>query len=130
MSTKKSMLVLVFKLNTDGDMAKHLRNTFTKIASDYARIDDIFYLYINSKIKETERFSRNSAGEISANIFGSEQQLPINTKKLWAVSKNKMKLEISSLTGLLKIILKLFLSVLVDHIMDRLPAILSFQMES
>ena len=89
MSTKKSRLVLVFKLNTYGDMAKHLRNTFTKITSDYARIDDIFDLYINNKI---ESFSKNSAGGISANIFGSEQQFPINTKKLWAVSKNKMKL--------------------------------------
>lgn len=86
MSTKKSRLVLVFKLHTYGDMAKHLRNIFTKIISDYARIDD---LYINNKI---ERVSRNSAGEISANIFGSEQQFPINTKKLWAVSKKKMKL--------------------------------------
>ena len=86
MSTKKSRLVLVFKSNTYGDMAKHLRNTFTKITSDYARIDDIFDLYINNKI---ERFSKNSAGGISANIFGSEQQFPINTKNFGQLVKIK-----------------------------------------
>ena len=30
---------------------------------------------------------------ISANIFGSEQQLPIDSKKIWLVSENKMKFQ-------------------------------------
>ena len=74
-------------------MAKHLWNTFTKLASDYARIDIIFDLYITDSIKETERNRRNAVEGISTNIFGSEQQFPIDTKNFWAVSEIKMKLQ-------------------------------------
>ena len=73
------------KLKTYGDMAKHLWNTSTKLASYSARIDIIFDLYITYIIKETERNRRNAVEGISANIFGSEQQKTV-TKKCWVVS--------------------------------------------
>ena len=78
------------KLKTYRYMTKHMWNAFTKLANDYARIDIIFHLYITYSIKETERTRRNAVKGISTNIFGSEQQLPINTKK-WTVTENKMK---------------------------------------
>ena len=65
MCKKKAILVLHFmayarkvpvkkaKLKTYRDMAKHLWNTYTKLPSDYARIDIIFDLYITYTIKET-----------------------------------------------------------------------------
>ena len=68
------------KLKTYGDMAKQLWNTFTKLANDYARIDIIFDVYITYSIKETEFNRRNAVKEIRTNIFGSEQQLPIDKK--------------------------------------------------
>ena len=39
------------KLKTYEDLAKHLWNTFTKLASDYARIYIIFNLYVNKQKK-------------------------------------------------------------------------------
>ena len=81
------------KLKTYGDMAKHLWNTFTKLASDYARIDINFDLYINYSIKETEWNRRNTVEGISTNIFGSERQLLIDTKTFRAVSEKKMKFQ-------------------------------------
>ena len=68
------------KLKTYGDLAKHLRNTFTKAASDYARIDIVSDLYITCSIKETDWNRRNAVKGIGTIIFGSEQQLPIDTK--------------------------------------------------
>ena len=65
MCKKKAILVLHFmgyarkvpvkkaKLKTYRDMAKHLWNTYTKLPSDYARIDIIFDLYITYTIKDT-----------------------------------------------------------------------------
>ena len=67
------------KLKTYGDLEKPLWNTFNKLVSDYARIDIIFDLSIIYSIKETERNRRNAEEEISKNMFGSEQQLPIDT---------------------------------------------------
>ena len=51
-------------------------------------------------------------------------------KKFWAVSENEIKFQQFFIGWLLKIILKVFLFILVDHIIERLPAVLSFQMES
>ena len=51
-------------------MAKHLWNTFTKLASDYAKTDIIFDLYITYSIKETKLNRRNAVEGISTNIFG------------------------------------------------------------
>ena len=62
-------------------------------------------------------------------MFGSEQQPPIDTKTGQLV-KIKRNFSNSSLIGLLKIILKVFLFILVDRILEKLPAVLSFQMES
>ena len=81
------------KLKTYGDLEKPLWNTFNKLVSDYARIDIIFDLSIIYSIKETERNRRNAEEEISKNMFGSEQQLPIDTNIFWAVSENKMKFQ-------------------------------------
>ena len=60
------------KLKIYGDLAKHLWNTFTKLASDYARIYITFNLYVTHSIKETERNRRNTVEGISTDIFGSE----------------------------------------------------------
>ena len=68
------------KLKTYGDLAKHLWNTFTKVASDYSRIDIVSDLCITYSIKETDWNRRNAVKGIGTNIFGSEQQLPIDTK--------------------------------------------------
>ena len=81
---KKAMVVLDFmayvrkvpvkkaKLKTYGDMTKHLWNTFTKLASDYAKIDIVFDLYTTFSIKETERNRRNAVEAISTDKFESE----------------------------------------------------------
>ena len=45
-------------------------------------------------------------------------------------SNFKQNLGNSSMIGLLKIILKVFFYILIDRIMERLPAVLSFQIES
>ena len=50
-------------------------------------------LYITYSIKETERKRRNTVEGINTNISGSEQQLPIDIKKFWTVSENKMKFQ-------------------------------------
>ena len=44
MSCARKVLVKKSKQKTYGVMAKHLQNTFNKLASDYARIDIIFDL--------------------------------------------------------------------------------------
>ena len=81
MCNKKAMVVLDFmayvrkvpvkkaKLKTYGDMTKHLWNTFTKLASDYAKIDIIFDLHTTFSIKETERNRRNAVEAISTDKF-------------------------------------------------------------
>ena len=81
------------KLKTYGDMAKHLWNIYTKLTSDYARIDIIFDLHIIYSINDKEQIRRNAVEGISINIFESEQQLPIDTKNLSAVGENKMKFQ-------------------------------------
>ena len=84
MCSKKAMVVLDFmayvrkvpvkkaKLKTYGDMTKHLRNTFTKLASDYAKIDIVFDLYTTFSIKETEQNRKNAVEAISTDKFESE----------------------------------------------------------
>ena len=69
-------------------------------------------------MKETERNRRNAMEEISTKIFGSEQQLPIGTKKFWAASENKMKFQ-QLLTDWLTKKYSVFLYILVDCIMKR-----------
>ena len=53
MAYAKKMPVKKARLKTYGDMAKHLSNTLTKLASEYARIDIIFDLYKTYSVKET-----------------------------------------------------------------------------
>ena len=84
MCNKKAMVVLDFmayvrkvpvkkaKLKTYGDMTKHLWNTFTKLASDYAKIDIVFDLYTTFSIKETEQNRKNAVEAISTDKFESE----------------------------------------------------------
>ena len=68
MRNKKAMLgvdVMAYamkkvKLKSYGEMAKHLWNIFTKLASDYSRIDITFDLCIICSIKETERDRRDA----------------------------------------------------------------------
>ena len=84
MCSKKAMVVLDFmayvrkvpvkkaKLKTYGDMTKHLWNTFTKLASDYAKIDIVFDLYTTFSIKETEQNRKNAVEAISTDKFESE----------------------------------------------------------
>ena len=105
MCNKKATLVVYFmayarnlqmgkaKLKTYRDMVKHLWNTFTKLASDYERIDITFDLCIIYGIKDTKCNRRNAVEGVSTNIFGSEQQLPINTKIFSPVGENKMKFQ-------------------------------------
>ena len=84
MCNKKAMVVLDFiayvrkvpvkkaKLKTYGYMTKHLWNTFTKLASDYAKPDIVFDLYTTFSINETERNRRNAVEAISTDKFESE----------------------------------------------------------
>ena len=82
MAYARKIPVKTAKLKTYGDMAKHFWATFTKLTSDYARMNIIFDLYITYSIKETERKRRNTVEGINTNISGSEQQLPIEHQKI------------------------------------------------
>ena len=67
---------------------------------------------------------------ISTNIFGSEQQFPIDTKKIWAVSENKMKFQQLFIDWLTKNYSESIPLYLGGSHLRELPTVLSFQMES
>ena len=115
------------KLKTYGDMARHLWNTFTKLASDYARIDITFNLYITYGIKELKQNRRNAMKGISTNNLDQNSNFLLTQKYFGQLVKTKWNFSNFSLIVSLKIILKVFLNIFVDHIMDRLPAVLSFR---
>ena len=68
------------KLKTYGDMARHLWNTFTKLASDYARIDITFDLYITYGIKELKQNRRNAVKGISTNNLDQNSNFLLTQK--------------------------------------------------
>ena len=61
---------------------KKFWNTFTKLASDYAKIDIIFDLYTTFSIKQTERNRRNAVETISTDKFESEHHFFWTQKNL------------------------------------------------
>ena len=67
---------------------------------------------------------------ISTNIFGSEQQFPIDTKKIWAVSENKMKFQQLFIDWLTKNYSESIPFYLGGLHLRELPTVLIFQMES
>ena len=70
MAYAKKVLVKKAKLKTYGNMARHLWKTFTKLASNYARKNITFDLYITCSIKETKQNRRNGSTGISTNNLG------------------------------------------------------------
>ena len=68
------------KLKTYGDMARHLWNTFTKRASDYARIDITFDLYMTYGIKELKQNRKNAVKGISANNLDQNSNFLLTQK--------------------------------------------------
>ena len=82
------------KLETFNDLATHLCNTFTALASHSKRVDIVFDLYYSESVKEHVRLKRsNDAPPINVDISHGQQKLPVDTKLLWSSSSNKLKFE-------------------------------------
>ena len=137
MSNNKAILVVEFmaytrkvpvkkaKPKTCRDMARHLWSTFTKLASDYARLDITFDLCRTYSIKETKQNRRNAVKGISTDKLDQNSTFVLTRQYIVKLVKMKWNFSNSSLIGSLKIILKVFLNIFVDHIMDKLRVVLS-----
>ena len=77
------------KLRTYGDMAKYLWDTFTKLASDYARIDIIFVLYIIYSINDIETNRRNEVEGNGTDILNQNSNLLLTQKTFGQLVKIK-----------------------------------------
>ena len=93
MSYARKVPVKKLKLKSFQDFAMHLWGTFSNLSKDCDRTDIVFDLYLPHSIKQHERNRRIKIAGINTNISGSEQPLPIDMDRFWAVMENKVRLQ-------------------------------------
>ena len=71
------------QLQTYEDLANNLWQTFQKISSNSARIDIVFDLYLDQRIKQGERTRRSKGAVVETKIFTIKQTLPVELEKFW-----------------------------------------------
>ena len=84
----KKMVLATYKF-----FFKALWRTFSSLSKGCSRIDIVFGVYLRHSIKQDERNRSTKLDPIETNITSVKQQLPVEMKRFWSPSKNKMKFQ-------------------------------------
>ena len=75
------------------DLVRNLGSTFQSRSVTCTRIDIMFDLYKEKSIKSNERDRRSDGKGVLTNVCTLDQPLPVEMKKFWALSDNKVSLQ-------------------------------------
>ena len=90
------------KLKTLGDFVASLWKTISFLSKDAQRIDIVFDLYLENKVKYGERNRCQKTTAIDVIIKKDNQPLPVTMDSFWASSANKENLQMFFINWLLK----------------------------
>ena len=75
------------------DLVRNLGSTFQSLSVTCTCIDIVFDLYKEKSIKSNEHDRRSDGKGVLTNVCTLDQPLPVEMKKFWALSDNKVSLQ-------------------------------------
>ena len=93
MAYVRKVPIKTLRLNSYHDLFSNLWDTFTSLGHSCDRIDIVFDVYRDHSIKESERRRRAAVEGIETLITTTDQTLPVDMERFWALPTNKTSLQ-------------------------------------